>query len=93
MKFDKARRLTMTLVVLGLICCVLAAILSDGSGLFLLLLVGGVVLFLAGLGVCVAWCRCAHCNRVIFRKLMVLQECPFCKHDLVTGLKRKKNKK
>jgi hypothetical protein len=93
MKFDKAKRLTMTLVILGLVLCVLAAILGEDGSLFMILLIGGVVVFLAGMVVCFTWCRCPHCNHVIVRKLMVLEVCPFCKHDLITGLKRKKNGK
>ena len=49
-------------------------------------------LFIGALVVVVKYCRCPHCNRVIFLGVMALSSCPSCKRSLVTGKKVKKSR-
>ena len=56
---------------------------------FSLLTVG---LFIGAVVIVVKYCRCPHCNRVIFLGVMALTTCPGCKRSLVTGKKVKKSR-
>ena len=93
MTFHKAKKITGALFVMGIVALVLALLSGDQPSLAGTLTAAGLILFAAGIFVCVAYCRCPVCNRVIMRKLFVLQICPYCKRNLATGLKSKKKTK
>ena len=61
----------------------------NGHTILLLITIG---LFIGAVYVVVKYCRCPHCNRVIFLGVMALTSCPGCKRSLVTGKKVKKSR-
>ena len=90
--FTYGRDLLKQIIIGAVVCTALAFVFRNNptwSVVFTTLTIG---LFIGAVYVVVKYCRCPHCNRVIFLGVMALTSCPGCKRSLVTGKKVKKSR-
>ena len=90
--FTYGRNLLKQIIIGAIVTTVMTFIFRANptwSAVFSALTIG---LFIASVVVVVKYCRCPHCNRVIFLGVMALNACPTCKRSLLTGKKIKKSR-
>ncbi len=90
--FTYGRTLLKQIIIGAVVCTAMAFIFRNNvtwGTVFSTLTIG---LFIGAVYVVVKYCRCPHCNRVIFLGVMAVTTCPGCKRSLVTGKKVKKSR-
>lgn len=92
--FVHGRELTKKLVIATVIGCALSLLfMVQGNTTMQFLLIGFTTIGMIGsVYVIFKYCVCPHCGKHITMGLLVIENCPRCRRNLVTGKKGKKNR-
>lgn len=89
--FERSRSIVKFLLIFAGALCILALLMGEGP-MQTYASVTAIVCILMSLFVMFVGLRCPYCGKVIFKKCLVVKNCPHCNRNLVTGLKGKKKK-
>ena len=89
--FEYGKNMLLKLIVASILAAV-ASLFFTGTVQTVLVAVT-CVFFAGAVWSIVKYCRCPHCDKVIFAGVLSIRQCPRCRHDLYTGKKAKKSRK
>lgn len=90
MNFKTAKKVVGLLMAISVIACVVGlAVFEQGSRETAYSVLGAFGALIISVGVILKWCRCPWCGKVLFVKLFYITECPSCRRNIETGLKKK----
>lgn len=86
-RYEKAKWLSLGLLVVGLVVGVTGAFLQEGTVLYNILLLLTLLFLAGGVVIGVIWARCPCCGRRLFVNMLRWKSCPKCGRPLQQKLK------
>ena len=86
-RYEKAKWLSLGLLVMGLVVGVTGAFLQEGTVLYNILLLLTLLFLAGGVVIGVVWARCPCCGRRLFVNMLRWKSCPKCGRPLQQKLK------
>ncbi len=92
MNFEKARKIANTLIPIGMVIAIISVVLlPKDSPAYLSGSLIGIFIIIISISICVIWCKCPHCGKRIFFKVLSIKRCPHC-NKLLSKPPKGKNK-